>query len=94
MIRIEQWAIIRNGDQWTAPELITASLTGYVYGHPRHADGTFVHSSAISEIKDGVCKTQNTVYELGCPSPEYAKAYPQVFDVTRCIASSKLRKKP
>jgi hypothetical protein len=41
-------------------------LYGFVYGHPRLKDGTWVETSKVEEINFGklIAKTQNTYYKL------------------------------
>lgn len=57
---IKQKAIIRN---WC---LVGNTLWGNVYGHPKHPDGEFVHTSQIVEINafTNRAETRNTVYAL------------------------------
>lgn len=53
-------------ERWT---LVKGRLQGYVYGHPRFADGEFVTTSTVmsppDSVKDGnTVQTKNTEYQL------------------------------
>ena len=79
MSRLEEWAVVANGDGFTAPELATFSLVGRVYGDDRHdpatghfEDGHRIRTSYIVASEGRVVTTRSgTRYELGKPSPSY-----------------------
>jgi hypothetical protein len=56
-VRLERWTFVKG------------RLQGYVYGHPRFADGEFVTTSTVmsapDSVKDGnTIQTKNTEYQL------------------------------
>lgn len=61
--RIEKWSIVcssrREGDYWT--------LAGYVYGHPKVPDGSFVRSTKLLfvDFVTSLAESKNTFYRLG-----------------------------
>ena len=70
--KLENWRVVGIGDPYTAPEAMSRSLQGEVYGHPDFTDGETVTSSTLTFLKDGIAKTKNTQYELGFPEGDYA----------------------
>lgn len=77
-IKLENWCLIYgNVTPFTAPELLIPHLHGTVYQHPLHKDGTVITTSSIFAVKDGFVITRSgSAYELGEPSPEYEKEFP------------------
>jgi len=77
--RIEEWSIVlRRSDPYKAPELVTASLSGKVFGHEKFPSGMKIFTSAIlGKTKDGSVKTESgTLYELGVPASDYEDRFP------------------
>jgi len=70
--KLENWRVVGIDDPYKAPEAISRSLQGEVYGHPDFTDGETVTSSTIIFLKDGIAETKNTKYELGYPEGDYA----------------------
>jgi hypothetical protein len=71
-VLLEDWRIHTNATPYTAPEAILQWLTGRVYGHSRHDDGTFITTTAITSQlpREGAqqylhVSTRNTNYRLG-----------------------------
>jgi len=54
-------------------------LTGQVYGHPDHRNGTFVTTSRIVGGRGREVETMNTVYELGTPHWHYRQWYEEKY---------------
>jgi hypothetical protein len=81
MVPIEEWSIVRGGDDNTAPELRPMLLRGKVYGHPSRHDGSHIISSEVVKLSlsERICRTRNTTYRLGRPHPDYAKRYKHCF---------------
>lgn len=76
MITLENWAVIKDGDWFKAPELITNRLCGEVYGHKDFLDGSFITTSSLvsMDIKNKTAITHSeTVYNLGTPKSDYAE---------------------
>jgi hypothetical protein len=80
MPRLEQWAFVslpRSG--YKAPEQMTFTFTGIVYGHPRFGDGDPVTTSGFVEYDpdEGVFITHSgSRYTLGQPHPDYEARFP------------------
>lgn len=75
-MKIQNWAMVFNGNQYTAPETQSQSIVGNVYGHPTRPDGDSIRTSHIVEInmKKRYVKTHSgSKYYLGRMEPEYAK---------------------
>jgi len=70
---LEDWAVVGNSNPYTAPENRTQSLKGVVSGHPFHADGERVRTSAIQEVCGNLVVTYSRKYILGNPNPEYVQ---------------------
>ncbi len=74
-MRMENWSIHVGGeDPYKAPEEAERRLHGNVYGNPKFPDGHEVTTSSIKKVDypNKRVETQNSVYELGKVSPEYA----------------------
>lgn len=73
VVQIKDWAFEAGGDGFTAPECIWLTVTGRCYGHPRHANGKFVKTSAVIDGKGKFCfmKSGRTYELLGQPRKEY-----------------------
>lgn len=69
-VRIEDWAVSL-ADPYQPPEVQRATLVGRVFGHPKHADGTWMRTSGIYEAEGRRVRTANTWYVLGEPSEAY-----------------------
>ena len=78
MTAINNWFIAPDtSEPWRAPELRKTRLVGVVYGHPELADGTFIRTSVIDKVEDGLVVTRSgTRYELMDPDPAYEAAFP------------------
>jgi len=88
--RLENWAVVFNGDAYTPPECMEPRFSGEVYNHPnqkRHYDGKeIVTSPIVKELEQGVYETHSgTVYVLGYASEDYinwvADNYPDKFKI-------------
>lgn len=83
---LKSWAVWSTVDKYTAPELRTQVLVGNVYGHPRFADGTEVHTSSIREIVPHdnykIVRTKNTEYHLYREDvdPCYLEFFPDAYE--------------
>lgn len=77
-MKLENWALVSaKVSPYTAPECIEHYMSGEVYGNSLFADGTKIYTSAIVKVMgDSVMTYSGNVYELGEPSPEYEKEYP------------------
>jgi len=78
-MHIENWFVTVGNDvtPYTAPEMMSKSLHGNVYGHPLFDDGEEITTSSIEGAQGGRVRTRSgSVYELGDPHPDYLKAYP------------------
>lgn len=74
VVRLEGWSCVRSdaGNPYLAPEQRTLHLTGAAHGHPRHADGHRVRTSAVTAARGRLVWTSSgTCYELGEAAPEY-----------------------
>ena len=77
MKTLQDWAIVSNATPYTAPECITQSLHGRVYGHAKFADGETVRTSYIVGKRGHLVVTKSgSLYKLGRVSKKYAKLYP------------------
>lgn len=65
MIKIENWSIGSSIDLYTPPELVSLTLSGNVFGHPRFLDGSQVTTSKIVNAKGRIVFTRNSIYKLG-----------------------------
>ena len=82
-MRIENWAVITPVvDPYAAPETISPSLRGQVYGHPRFDDGQWVTTSSIvgKNGKNEVITVSSSAYELGQADPQYEERFPGARD--------------
>lgn len=72
-IRIENWrVVVRDKDFYKAPECGVNCLSGDVYGHPRHEDGTCVTTTKIVDSDGKFVKTRSgSLYELGVMDADY-----------------------
>ena len=76
MIKIENWALLFEGDPYLPPESQRSYIKGRVYGHPRFNDGKTVHSSSIKEmnIKEGyIITSSGSKYILGLPEQAWVR---------------------
>ena len=76
MIKIENWAMIFEGNPYLPPESQKSYIRGRVYGHPRFEDGTVVCSSNIEDmnLKEGHIKTASgSTYHLGLPEQAWMR---------------------
>ena len=78
--KLENWYISSKGLDLKPYSMLEEQiyvLIGDVYGHPteRHYDGKTVCTSEVIDLdlKNGVAKTKNTIYELGKPSESWLK---------------------
>lgn len=76
-MKLENWYLTYTPtDLYKAPETLV-KLAGNVYGSPNFADGTFIYTSRIVDVKNELVYTASgSVYELGAASPEYEKEFP------------------
>lgn len=72
---LENWSVRLGGDIWTAPEDRPRLISGEVYGHPSHADGSRVCISPPIAIdrEARTVTTRHTEYTLGQIDPQYAQ---------------------
>lgn len=87
MIRLKNWSVFSENDDYLAPELRSYRLHGNVFGHPKFNDGDPVSTNNIVEIVDKrthkEAKTQSgSVYELHKEDvdPECERRYPDYYD--------------
>lgn len=74
IIRIEEWSIVSG--QYDPPEA-GARIYGRVYGRAGTNDGDWVTTSVVEYIKDDIIHVYSgKMYELGEPSAEYERLYP------------------
>lgn len=79
MLRLESWVLRTTTRPSVAPGTKGAYLHGAIYGHPIYEDGTFMNTSAIQTINNGLVITvAGTAYELGEPALKYEDQYPDV----------------
>ena len=64
-VLLEDWKTHTNATPYTAPEAICEWMTGKVYGHPLHEDGTLVTTSLVLSVIGRKVSTRNTDYILG-----------------------------
>lgn len=77
MKTLQDWAVVSSATPYTAPECITQSLRGKVYGHTKFTDGESVITSYIIGKRAHLVVTKSgSLYKLGRVSKEYAKLYP------------------
>jgi hypothetical protein len=67
--KLDRWAIVYAESPYTAPELRSQSLYGYRDGKP-------VKTSRVLGKSGNCVVTQNSLYMLGDPQPEYEAVYP------------------
>lgn len=78
MTIINNWSVTPDtSEPYLAPELRKSRLVGVVYGHPELEDGTFIRTSVIDKVENGLVVTRSgTRYELVDPDPAYEAAFP------------------
>ena len=64
-VLLEDWKFHSNATPYTAPEAVCSWLTGKVFGHPDHEDGTLVTTTNIKKRKGLYVRTRNNKYILG-----------------------------
>lgn len=66
---LNNWAIVDDGNPYTAPEAKEKYLSGNIYRDKRFPEGAGIRTSAIVEldIKNKRAQTRNTLYRLGNP---------------------------
>jgi len=71
--KLQNWEFIRIGvDRYKAPEQMSDTLRGLVYGHPLHPDGTCVRTTPIVQVNGLEVTTRSgSVYRLGRIHPRY-----------------------
>lgn len=86
MIRLKNWSIFSEGNEYLAPELRSFRLQGKVYGHPKFNDGDPVHTSKIVKITDKgthkeVVTQSGSAYQLRKEDvdPECEKQFPNYY---------------
>ena len=85
VIRIENWSIGTNDpNPYLSPEQMSLRLAGEVHGHPKIADGIFVHTTRIVGLgeNDTVLTKSGSRYMLGEVDPEYEAIYPNAKERT------------
>lgn len=74
-IILKDWSVVALSP-YSPPEA-GSLLTGFVYGHPKHSDGTEIRTSPIVKSDKNLVTTYSgSVYELDEPDPifvEYCK---------------------
>jgi len=71
-VRIKNWAVCTDSNEYTAPEAVYCYLHGEIYGHPLYPDGKAVNTSYIKSSEGRFITTKSRVYELdGPPSDSY-----------------------
>lgn len=76
MTLLDNWAMVGGLGDYRAPEQATMHLSGAVWGHSDHIDGTNVVTSQLLalDLETGTAVTSSgTLYELGAPSEEWLK---------------------
>lgn len=58
---------------FSPPEMNPLLLFGAVKGHPEKSDGKRVQTSAVRDSCGCFVRTNNTIYHLKTPDPEYLK---------------------
>jgi hypothetical protein len=72
--RLENWSVQARSDPYRAPEMLSAVLSGEVWGHPRFSGGHVVRTSNIiwMDLEKMQAKTRSgTLYALGKPAQEF-----------------------
>lgn len=90
-MNIEKWGLVLGSalNGYQAPELQTFKIIGKVYGHEHFEDGTFVTTSAILKIEEGIAFTASgSKYKLGKVHPEYLLLYPNALDLLNGVKSN------
>lgn len=85
-MRIENWSVVFNntGNPYTAPELITSSIMGKVYNHPKYEDGHGIITSRIEKVENGILTTHSgSQYKLGKINPLYLEIYPDALNMLK-----------
>ena len=73
-VRLENWSVVEiSPSPYAAPEMSRMALKGDVYNHPTREDSSEVRTSNIVDIGGNKVRTQNTIYVLGKPDPNYIK---------------------
>lgn len=76
-MRIENWSYAKGFDLCTPDKEMQGCLWGQVFGHPNHYEGENIRTSRVVAIENGMVVTfSGSRYELGEPSPDYEKAFP------------------
>jgi hypothetical protein len=76
MIIIEEWSLcIKSNNKHKAPET-HMSLSGFVYGHPKVKDGTYIETSILTDLN--ISQRQATtfsgnIYYLGRPDVKWVE---------------------
>jgi len=77
LCKIDNWSVISNYNGYTSPELLTMHLQGNISGHAKIEEDELGITSRIVGKNGEFVETYNgTLYELGSPSPEYEKQFP------------------
>lgn len=77
MVRLEEWSVVYPaGSLYQPNEILTVSLRGRAYGHPRFEDGDVIETSTVTgssvPTPDGhVVPTRSRQYLLGAPSQDW-----------------------
>lgn len=87
MFRIKNWAVINEFGNYAKPDMTgTRGIVGNVYGNPKFADGTYVVTSKIQDVKEEFSYkkvyTQNSIYYLFPEEVEdiYKKSFPDAYN--------------
>lgn len=77
-MKLDNWSVgSHKADSFLPPELKRPCLHGILTGHPKHADGTEVTTSAIIGVEGDYIKTSSgSLYELGTVDPQYEQLEP------------------
>ena len=76
MIIIEEWSLcIKSNNVYKAPGA-QMSLSGFVYGHPKIKDGTYIETSILTDLD--ISQRQETtfsgsIYYLGRPEAKWVE---------------------
>lgn len=86
-MKLNNWKLVEDQDPYQPPELRRKRLSGEVFGHPRHDDGSRVVTSEVESIDGRVVRTfSGSEYTLGDPDPDYVEwcqengHYTELFD--------------
>jgi len=72
-MRLENWLVTGTPDPYQPPEQQRKQISGEVYGHPTRRDGQRIRTTPICSVDGNVVTTQNSVYTLGEPAPEFVE---------------------